>query len=861
MDEPQRVELVEQIFHEALERDDARRVGFLAEACAGDVALLAEVASLLASFEQDQNFLQTPAFNLSASDLAGSVLEEVTNRVPGTPRVSGFRLVREVGHGGMGAVYEAFTFSTDGEVDQRVAVKVIKRGMDSELILHRFERERRILGALDHPYVARLLDGGATDDGMPFFVMEYVEGLPIDQYVQAATLSTAERLGLFLKVCEAVSYAHRHRVIHRDLKPSNILVTEDGIPKLLDFGVAKLLDPDSAGRTADATASINRVMTPEYASPAQLRGLPPKETDDVYSLGVLLYILLTGRHPFRFRSRAPEEVLWSMVEQRVQRPSELRRDLRGNLDKVVLKALRKESERRYASVEEMARDIRCHLAGQSISARGDLLAYHAAYFAAAHPTYTLPAVGVALLCLLLGILGLFSTNGTRSLAVMPFSDMGQGTYSEQLAKGITEGVTEHLSRLPQLSIRLHNSASSYKRRQHSPQTIGRSLGVETLLIGDVALGETSLRVSVELLDVDSGDSIWTNTYDVKSSEVLTLQRQLTADVMHELGVVVKPEELTHSTDHHTENEEVYADYMMGRYFFNKRTTDDFHRGIGYFRQAVQKDPSYAPAYSGMADCYGVLGAYMVMPTHEAFTSARDAANKALELDDGLAEAHTSLALVHWLYDWDWAAADREFRKAIELKPTYVLAHHWRGLFLGEMGHFNEAEAELQKALDYDPLSAPVYADYGRVLYWARRYDEALEKYNTAVDMNPDFGSVRLERESLYEQMGRADDWAASIALWGGFDSETWAAFRAHGLKGYWSVWYRRKLNRREWGRGTDNADLFARMGDKDRALEDLAVAMEARDHRVTQIKVNPILDPLRSDSRFAELLRRMNLER
>src|SRR6185436_8870568 len=301
MGELQRVELVEQIFHEALERDDASRAGFLAEACAGDVALLAEVASLLASYEQDQNFLQTPAFNLSVSDLAGSVLEVEGNRVPEAPRVNGFWLVREVGHGGMGTVYEAFTLGTNGEVDPRVAVKLVRRGMDSEFILHRFERERRILGALDHPYVARLLDGGATDDGMPFFVMEYVEGLPIDQYGQAATLSTAERLGLFLKVCEAVSYAHRQGVIHRDLKPSNILVTEDGVPKLLDFGVAKLLNLDSAGRTVDATATVNRVMTPEYASPAQLRGLPPQETDDVYSLGVLLYILLTGQHPYRFR--------------------------------------------------------------------------------------------------------------------------------------------------------------------------------------------------------------------------------------------------------------------------------------------------------------------------------------------------------------------------------------------------------------------------------------------------------------------------------------------------------------------------------------------------------------------------------
>ena len=855
MGEPRRVELVEQLFHEALQREDEHRTGFLANACAGDVSLLADVASLLASYDRDQNFLQRPVLNLSAVDVADSLLKENGERVSQT--VNGFRLVREVGRGGMGAVYEALNSE-----DQRVAIKLVKRGMDTEFILRRFERERRILGALSHPYVARLLDGGTNDEGIPFFIMEYVEGLPIDQYAENAALSIAERLELFLKVCEAVANAHHHRVVHRDLKPSNILVTDAGVPKLLDFGVAKLLDLDSAGRTGDATATAYRVMTPEYASPAQLRGLPPSETDDVYSLGVLLYILLTGRHPYRFHSRAPEEVLRSILKERVQRPSELRRDLKGNLDKVVLKALRKESERRYASIEEMAEDIRRHLSGQSVSAPDDSFTYRAVRFAATHATYTVQTAAVILLCILLGLVLWLSgphEKSRTSLAVMPFSDMGQGTPSEQLGKGITEGLTELLSRLPQLSIRSHNSVYSYKRRQHSPQTIGRSLGVETLLVGDVAVDDASLRVSVELLDVDSGDLIWTNTYDAKSSEVLTIQRRITADVMRELGVVVKREELTRLTGPYTNNEEAYWDYMMGRYFFNKRTKDDFHRGIGYFRSAVEKDPSYALAYAGMADCYGLLGAYMVLETHEAFTSARDAANKALQLDDGLAEAHTSLALVHWLYDWDWAAADREFRKAIELKPGYVTAHHWRGLFLGEMGRFDEAETEMQKALEYDPLSAPVYADYGRVLFWARRYDEALEKYRTASDMNPDFGSMRLERELLYEQMGRVEDWAASVEQGGAFNAEMRKAFRALGPKGYWSEQYRRKLNLRERARGSDDAEVFARMGDNDRALEDLAYAIEARDHRMTQLKVNPIYDPLHSDPRFAKLLRRMNL--
>jgi TolB-like protein len=871
MGEPRCVELVEQLFHEALECDAARRAEFLAEACAGDVALLAEVSSLLASYERDQDFLRRPAFSLSASDVAGSVLEGEGGAATETPRVRGFRLVREVGRGGMGAVYEAVR--AEGEVAQRVAVKLVKRGMDTEFILRRFERERRILGALDHPYVARLLGGGTTDDGLPFFVMEYVKGSPIDRYAREAALPTAERLGLFLKVCEAVSYAHSHRVIHRDLKPSNILVTEAGVPKLLDFGVAKLLDLDSAGRTGDATATAHRVMTPEYASPEQLRGLPPTQTDDVYSLGVLLYILLTGVHPYRFRSRAPEEVLRSLLAGRVRRPSEtvrdslpsaggdeLRRDLKGDLDKVVLKALRREPERRYASVEELIEDIRRHLAGRPVLARGDSLAYRVTLAARGHLAYAVPAVAVAILCLVLGLVIGLSGKRMRqrtSVAVMPFSDKGRGAHSGHLAEGMTDGLIGHLSRLPQLFIPSHNSVYNYKGQKQSPRAVGRALGVETLMVGNVAADDESLRVSVELFDVDSGEAIWRNTYEAKPSEVLAVQRRIAADVTRELAVAASAEELNHSARNYTEDEEAYRLYLMGRYFFNKRTKEDFHKGIEYFRQAAEKDPSYALAYAGMADCYGLLGAYMVMETHAAFTSAREAANKALALDEGLAEAHTSLALVHWLYDWDWAAADREFRRAIELNPGYVTAHHWRGLFLGEMGRFDEAEAEMQKALERDPISAPVYADYGRVLYWARRYDEALEKYRDASEMSASFGAMKLERNQLYEQAGRLDEWADSLEKDGGFDAETREAFRVHGLRGYWRVLYRRMVKHPEGS--SDRAEVFARFGDKERALADLAYAIKTRDHRMTQLKVNPAYDPLRSDPQFLELLRRMKL--
>jgi eukaryotic-like serine/threonine-protein kinase len=879
MGELRRLEMVEQLFHEALECEDAFRADFLAKACAGDVALLAEVASLLTSYEQDRNFLQKSAFNLSAFDVAFAVLEEKGDKMPAVPYVKGFHLAREVGRGGMGAVYEAL--SAEG---CRVAVKLVKRGMDTEFVLRRFDRERRILHALDHTYIARFLDGGATDDGLPFFVMEYVEGLPIDRYVRERTLSTTERLKLFLKVCEAVSYAHRHRVIHRDLKPSNILVTEAGVPKLLDFGVAKLLDLDSVGRTADVTATAYRLMTPEYASPSQLRGMPPTEMDDVYSLGLLLYILLTGEHPYHFRSRAPEEILRCITEERVRRPSEaisyssasskeitdtsvssrsssneVRRDMRGSLDKVVLKALHKEPERRYVSVEEMAEDIRRHLVGRPVSARLDSLAYRASRFAGRHSTYTVSIAVVAILCLLLGLmLGLSGKSAKlrTSVAVMPFT--GQGMYSEQIAEDITDGLIGNLSRLPQLSIPLQNSVYSYQDRQQNLETIGRSLGVETLIAGDVAIDNESLKVRVQLLDVGTGKSVWANTYEGKSSEVLAVQARITTDVTRELGVAASTEELSHFARHFTKSEEAYRLYSMGRSLFNKRTVESSKKGIEYFRQAVEKDPSYALAYAGIADCYVLLGVYEGMERRSTYTSARDTANKALELDNELAEAHNSLALVHYLYDWDWTAAEREFRKAIELNPRYVTAHQWYGLFLGGMGRFDEAEAEMQKALDLDPVSAPVYADYGKVLYLARRYPEALEKYNKASDINASFGYMQYERELVFEQLGRLDDWAASREKRGVIDAERREAFRRQGFKGFWTVDYERAIKTQQ-NKGYSLAKLFARMGDKDRAFEALEYSISARSHALTDLKVDPLFDPLRSDPRFEELLRRMKL--
>ncbi len=425
---PERWQHVKQVLQSALELDPERQVHFVASACVGDEPLRREVESLLAYQQEGANFIEVSAVDVAAKVLAEEEAHSAIGR-----RIGPYKVVREIGHGGMGSVYLAAR--DDAHYQQRVALKVVKRGMDTDFILRRFRHERQILADLNHPNIARLLDGGTTDDGLPYFVMEYVEGVPIDQHAEGHELTTVERLKLFSVACAAVHYAHQHLVVHRDIKPGNILVTADGNLKLLDFGIAKLLHHDHGSPATIMTATAVRLMTPEYASPEQVRGLSVSTATDIYSLGVLLYEILTGHHPYRFEGRLPHEVAQVICEREPEKPShavsraevvgtkgggratlsaglmrktedgqpeKLRRSLRGDLDNIVLMAMRKEPERRYASVEQFAEDIRRHLEGLPVRARADTFGYRAGKFVTRHKL-GVTAAGLILMTLLAGI--------------------------------------------------------------------------------------------------------------------------------------------------------------------------------------------------------------------------------------------------------------------------------------------------------------------------------------------------------------------------------------------------------------------------------------------------------------------------
>ncbi len=569
----------------------------------------------------------------------------------------------------MGAVYLATR--ADDEYRKQVAVKVVKRGMDTDAILRRFRNERQILANLDHPHIAKLLDGGTTEDGLSYFVMDYVEGLPIDVYCDARRLPIIERLKLFRTACSAVHYAHQHHVVHRDLKPSNILVTAEGVPKLLDFGIAKLLDPEVSARTIKPTAGL-RPMTPDYASPEQVRGEAITPASDVYSLGVMLYELLTGHRPYHVQSATPQEAERVICEQEPEKPSvvvgrcsaglqpgsaalkggatdgtpesvtetrgespeKLRRQLRGDLDNIVLMALRKEPERRYASIEQFSEDIRRYLQGRPVRSRPDTLAYRSGKFIRRNRTGVLASVLTAAIFLVLIVIGRFLPGSRppamerpiQSLAVLPLANLSNDPAQEYFADGMTEALITDLAQIRSLRVISRTSVMRYKGSRKPLPEVARALHVDAVVEGSVLRSGDRVRITAQLIQGATDRHLWAKTYERDMRDVLALQGEVAQAITQEIKVRLTPQEQIRLESSRPVDREAYEAYLKGRYYWNRRTAEGLKKAIEYFEKAINLDPAYALAYSGLADSYALLprASSGAPAPKEAFAKARAA---------------------------------------------------------------------------------------------------------------------------------------------------------------------------------------------------------------------------------------------
>jgi serine/threonine protein kinase/tetratricopeptide (TPR) repeat protein len=772
-------------------------------------------------------------------------------------RLGPYEILAPIGAGGMGEVYSA----RDARLDRDVAIKVLPEHLaQSPVALSRFERESKAVAALSHPNIVALYDVGA-ERGISFAVTELLEGETLRRRLEKGAVPWRKAVGLGVAVADGLAAAHAKGIIHRDLKPENIFLTSDGRVKILDFGLALVKPPVSPRDQSciPTETEAGTVMgTACYMSPEQVRGERVDVPSDIFSFGCVLYEMLARRRAFARETAA--QTMTAILE--VEPP-----DLAGSgkqippeLERVVTHCLEKNPRQRFQSAHDLAFALRAvqglgsaaALPGRRKRPRSVWMASALAVLLAGASVYWLNRPGQAI----------------DSLAILPFANVGADPNKEYLSDGITENLINSLSQLPTLRVTARSLAFRYKGPQFDPQKAGRDLHVRAVLTGRVTERDGSLNIQAELMNVDDGAQLWGGQYSQRFSEILALQREIVRAVSGKLHLNPTVEHQERLAKRSTENTEAYQLYLKGRYYWNRRTEQTLKRAVEYFQEAIDKDPGYALAYAGLADCYAVYNSYQVELPRKSGPKAEAAATKALEIDNTLAEAHASLGMTRMSYEWDWAGAEREFQRAIELDPNYATAQHWYAICLATTGRSEQALASLKRAQELDPLSLIISADVGLELYFARRYDEAIDQVRKVLEMDPNFAAGHRPLGMAYEQKAMYTEAIAEFQK--ALDASRGNPFALGSLGHAYAVSGNREkarqalsdvleLSKHRYVPPFDIAVIYTGLGDEKRALEWLGKALDDRSLEMIFLKVDPRFDRLHADPRFANLLRRMGL--
>jgi eukaryotic-like serine/threonine-protein kinase len=841
----------------------------------------------------------------------------VTENFSPNTTLAHYRIISKIGAGGMGEVYLAL----DTKLNRRVALKVLPAEVASNRDrMERFVREAKSAAALNHPHIAQIHEIGEYE-GTHFIVMEYIEGVSLREKIHSEQTELSKLLRYLQQAAEGLSKAHAAGIVHRDLKPDNIMITRDGFAKILDFGLAKLIEQQQlpGGNSSEvATAVMPQHSTPGtvmgtvgYMSPEQAQG-KTKEIDqrsDIFSFGCILYEAITGTRPFEGDSVIKS--LHMVIYEPAPPIAELNPFAPADVQRIVRRCLAKDPDERYQSIKEVAielKELRRELQGAGIdttvtpptrsettpSAGGE--GTRSQNFI---PTTGAPSlsqqrssaeylvsqikehkkgvlVGLALLVLVIAgvtfaiykFAGRNEGRSIKSIAVLPFQNKSGDPNSEYLSDGLAESLIYRLSQLPDLKVSPTSSVIRYKGKDTEVSKIASELGVDAVMTGRLAQIGDNLTISVELVDVRNNKLLWGEQYDRKISDLLATQREIAAVITQKLQLRLMGGD-PKGIRRYTESNEAYQLYLKGRFYFARRTKEELQRSIEAFDQAIKLDPNFALAYVGKAESYAVMPSFGYMSPREAMPQAKTAMAKALELDSELAEVHTILALIAASYDWNWTEAEREFKRAIELDPNLALAHYrYAWTYLSPMGRHDEAIAEMKRAMELEPLSLQQGANFASIYTYARQFDVAVEQARKIHELDPDFFGAQVWLAHAYNAKGM---YAEAIALCEKSlqrDPTRQSLLRALGVA-------YAKTGRRSEAEGVIKqlediaktqyvlpyylATIYAALGDRDNAFVELEKAYAERDWFVSRVKVDPFLDPLRDDPRFKDLMRRMGL--
>ena len=750
--------------------------------------------------------------------------------------ISHYRILEKLGAGGMGVVYKA----EDTRLKRLVALKFLPpQAFGDPEEKARLIREAQAAAALDHPNICTVYEIGEAE-GETFIAMAYIEGQTLRDKIRHQGVTLDEALELAIQICHALQEAHGKGVTHRDIKSGNVMITEKGQVKIMDFGLAQL-----SGQTR-ITRPGTTVGTPAYMPPEQTRGDTVDQRSDLWSLGVVLYEMVTGRLPFKGGSEA--SVVHSVLYENPQPMGELRTGVPEELEQIVVKALSKRPGQRYQTAQDMAADVQ--------SLRRDLES------GAAIPTrVTTVSSRVP------------TTHRTSrvapAIAVLPFADMSPEKDQEYFCEGMAEEVINALAQVEGLRVVSRSSSFQFRGKSYDVRDVGEKLSVGAVLEGSVRRAGNRLRITAQLVGVSDGFHIWSERYDREMKDIFDVQDEISRAIVEALKVKLVGEQQKQLIKRYTENLEAYHLYLKGRYYWNQRVPGALKKAHEYFQQALAEDPNYALAYTGLADCYLVRGYFGISPPKEVMPQAKASVLKALDLDDTLAEAYTALGVVTAIYEFEWLEAEQHFRRALELNPGYATAHSWYAFFdLTPMGRLEEAAQESRRSQELDPLSAPINTIVGAILYFQRQYQAAIQELQKALELDRDFPAAHYYLAKSWSALGMEEPAIAA------FQKAREASGNNLGFTGWLACCYG------TWGRKSEAQQLldefqnpsqqryvpahsigavYLGLGDEDRAFEWFEQACEERSSILAWLNVDSAYDRVRSDARFAALAKKMGL--